>query len=323
MVFQKIRGARLALRAKRVSADGAWVDAAVNEARQQVSRGNLEAGRQLLADTRDDYDMRALRLGRLAQGSINQVGLLTQLAAARPDDGDLALWLGTTRIQHAWQVRTGARAKHVSREQFEEFWFLLGGAHEPLTRAIELLPDDPTPWNHLQWRGLGLQVERTELDDVWAELVKRDAENYVGHYSRTQVLCKKWQGSDEELLEFVTATSAEVAPGDPRAALIVAGHLELWATSGQGRTAYFRRPEIIGPITEIADRWITGVRRTPNTMEAHHLFGAAFYLAGDRERARRHLAQVDELAIPRTLPWAYLSNERVLCYLAVRHALGL
>jgi hypothetical protein len=322
-VLKKIKAVRKALRAARVSQEGGWVDPELNAIRPMFSAGDLDLGRKLLAATRDDHNLRSVRLSRLSRLAVPHVEQLGALSAANPDDPELALLLGATRIDHGWEVRSGLRAKYVSREQFEEFWFILGGAHEPLTRAAELLPDDPAPWNVLQWRGLGLQVDRSELDEVWAELVKRSPKHFAGHYSRAQVLCAKWKGSNEELLEFVHTAAADAGPGDPRAALLVEGHFEVWMDADAPRRGYFKSREVIDPITDAAERWIVGAAPGPCNTDAHHLFGAAFYLADDDDRARRHLSQVDPKAIPRTLPWAYLNTEPVIAYLAVRDQLGL
>ncbi|HEX4225253.1 MAG TPA: hypothetical protein VHZ97_23015 [Pseudonocardiaceae bacterium] len=322
-MFKKIKAARLVQRAGQVTPDAAWTDPELTAVKPLVVQGDLEAGWRLLVASRADHESRLLRLKTLSRAAIPHVNRLAQLSGERQDDPELALWLGTTRINQGWAVRTGKMPPHVSQEQFEEFWFILGGAHDPLMRAAELLPDDPSPWEELQWRGLGLQLERAELDEAWTEVVKRSPKLYTAHYSRGQVLCAKWQGSNEELLEFITATSTDADPGDPLAALIVAGHLEIAVNKRQSRPTYFKLPDVIGPITEIADRFMTGQTQYLRTEEAHHLFGAAFFLAGDLDRARRHLSLVNPKTMTRTLPWEYLSNQPAVYYLAARDKLGI
>lgn len=322
-MFNKIKAARLAQRARQVVRDAAWTDPELSAGQQQVAQGDLEAGWRLLVASRAQHESRVLRLNRLAQVAIPYVNQLAQLSGERPEDPELALWLGTTRIKQGWAVRSGLMPEYVTREQFEEFWFILGGAHDPLMRAAQLLPDDPAPWEQLQWRGLGLQLERAEVDEAWTEVVKRSPRLYVAHYTRGQVLCKKWKGSNVELLDFVSTVSGNAEPGDPLAALIVEGHLEVAANKRQSRYTYFQQPQVLEQVTEIADRFMTGPGRHVRTEEAHHLFGAAFYAAGDLDRARRHLTLVNPNAIPRTLPWDYFSNASETFYLAVRDKLGI
>lgn len=320
-MFKAIGNIRLGLAGRRVVPDSAWDDPELPGAEARVRSGDLEAGRRLLAESRSNHELRGLRANRLAVAAISKVTELARLSEANPGDPDLALWLGTTRIKHGWEVRTGARAKHVSSEQFNEFWFILGGTHEPLMRAADLLADDPVPWDQLQWRALGLELGRAELDEAWAQLEKRDSALYIGHYSRMQALCEKWQGSNEEVLDFVTATAAAAAPGDPLAALVVAAHLEVAAEKDLHLAPYFT--SVHEQVAAVADKWMANVRPHLRTAEAHHLFGAAFYLADDHDRARRHLERVSATSIPRNLPWGYLSDTPGGLYVAVRHLLGL
>lgn len=313
-----------ALRSSGIREDTAWHDPELPPVEDQVRAGDIEAGRRLLAGAQDDHELRALRVGRLSKQAIGKVDELARLSTERPDDADLALWLGATRIQQAWQVRTGAWAANVSREQFERFWFLLGGVYDPLVRAAELRPDDPTPWDQLQWRGLGLQVDRAELDDVWHELHSRDSVQYTGHFSRVQVLCAKWQGGNDEVLEFATTAAGAAAPGEPLGAILVAAHLEVMLEQTRDPHLYFRSWSVRDRITQLADDWIANLRPHVRTPEAHHLYGAALYLAGDHDRARRHLAEVSNTSVPYRLPWGYLSHYGTdLHYRAVRKTLNL
>lgn len=313
-----------ALRANNLREDTAWHDPELPPVEDQVRAGDIEAGRRLLAGAQGDHELRALRVGRLSKQAIGTVDALARLSTERPDDADLALWLGATRIQHAWQVRTGARAAGVSREQFEHFWFLLGGVYDPLVRAAELRPDDPTPWDQLQWRGLGLQTGRAELDDVWHELHSRNSFHYTGHFSRVQVLCAKWQGSNDEVLEFATTMAGAAPSGEPLGAILVAAHLEVMVDKGLDPYLYFKSWSVRNPITQHADDWIANLRPHVRTPEAHHLYGAALYLVGDHDRARRHLAEVSNTSVPNRLPWGYLSHYGSgLRYRAVRKALNL
>jgi hypothetical protein len=163
------------------------------------------------------------------------------------------------------------------------------------------------PWDRLQWHALGTQRGRGELDEIWQELLRRSPDFYTGHYSRLQVLCGKWQGSDAEVLEFADTAAHAAPPGSPIAAILVAAHLELAISQRTAPAWYFRQPAVQTSLAELSDTWSQHPSTDPRVPEAHHLFGGAFYVSGDWLRARRHLSRVSAESIPRTLPWSYLS----------------
>lgn len=286
----------------------AWDDPELVTACDAVNRGELAEGQRLLAATRTDPDARDLRVHKLAKAAIKHADALTTLARENPDDPDLAVWLGSMRIKMAWRIRSGRRAKYVSQDSFEKFWLALGLVAEPLERAIALLPDDPVPWDLMLWRGLGLQVGRAELNDIRAEIVTRDPFFFAGCKSWVQVLCPKWQGSTEELREFADWLATTAPAGHPARALSVVAHSELAVESRQAFTTRFRTPAVRDVLAECADTWLAASVPHVRTIEAHHLFGAAFWFGADRDRARRHLAQVSQKSLPHDSPWAMLGN---------------
>ncbi|GAA2786825.1 hypothetical protein [Crossiella cryophila] len=307
-----------------ISTDAGQPDPDFKAAEHDLYKGDLEVAWKLAAATQGDNELRADRIGKISKILVRNVDELGKIAAANPDDADLQLLLGATRIQHAWKVRTGATADQVSREQFEQFWFILGGAYDPLMHAAELRPADPVPWDKLQWRGLGLQVSRDEMDEVWQELTDRDPFHYGAHYSRVQVLCEKWQGSDREVLEFTNEVAQSAPPGEPLSALTVAAHLEVMMGNDAEPLDYFGRPHISAQLVRISDNWLAGLRPHHRNIEAHHLLGVGLYLAGERERARDHLSRVSARSVTDGLPWSYIGYRYdKLDYRTIRKSLGL
>ncbi|GAB3441252.1 hypothetical protein [Actinophytocola sediminis] len=324
-MFDGIATSYQILRSINVNVDTAWNDPELPPVERRVMGGDLEAGLSLLANTPDDHELRALRVHRLA-GWMTRLRErhLTQLYLERPEDADVALWLGAYRVVRAWRVRTTAPAESVSAAQFDRFWFILGRTHEPLMRAATLRPTDPTPWNYLQWRAMGLDRPRAELDDLWQELRSRDENSYVGHHSRTRALCADWYGSNDDVLEFATGVADTTPPGEPLGAVLVAAHLEVMLTDGQHPTDYFATRSVRDDLTRRADDWVANLRPHVRTPEAHHLYGAALYLAGDHDRARRHLGELPANSVPDRLPWEPLFGyDWKLDYGPVRKALGL
>jgi predicted Zn-dependent peptidase len=306
-VVAAVFGLPAKIRARRRSP--AWQDAALAAVLPKVRGGDLRAGLRLLAGTRDDAEVRSLCLENLTKAALGQSAQLAELAAEDPADPDLCLWLGATRIDEAWKARSAYRAEYVEAEQFGRFWRLLALAGPPLYRAAELLPADPVPWDKLQWHGIGMQLGRDELDRIWRELTDRSPSLYSGHISRAQALCKKWWGSDAEVLDFAETAVAEAEPGDPVTAVLATAHLEIGLEIGSwdDLNGYLARPSVHGALAEAADRWLAADRRHPRDLEAHHFFGAVFYRAGDHDRARRHLGPVARTSAP-ARAWGYADD---------------
>ncbi|MFD0905134.1 hypothetical protein [Actinomadura sediminis] len=283
----------------------AWEDAALAAALPDVRGGDLRPGLDLLARSRDDAEARSLYLEKLTDAALGRGADLARLAADAPGDPDVQLWLGAVRVGEAWKARTGHRAEYITRERFARFWRLLALAGGPLQKAAELLPADPVPWDHLQRYGNGMQLERHELDRMWDELKARHPSLYAGHVTRVQILCAKWKGSDAEVLEFAERTVAGAEPGNPVTAVLTTAHMEVAPDeSWEMLDAYMARPEVHAAVVAAADRWLAASLPHPRNLEAHHFFGAAFFRAGDHERARRHLSQVGRTTPP-LRAWGY------------------
>ncbi|GGV36134.1 hypothetical protein GCM10010182_70360 [Actinomadura cremea] len=296
----------------------AWDDAALAAALPVVRGGDLRPGLDLLARTRDDAESRSLCLENLTDAALGRSGDLARLAADAPDDPDVQLWLGAVRVGEAWKARTGYRAEHITRERFTRFWRLLAPAGGPLRKAAELLPGDPVPWDHLQRYGNGMQLERYELDRMWDELKARHPSLYAGHVTRAQILCAKWKGSDAEVLEFAERTVAAAEPGDPVTAVLTTAHMEVAPDeSWELLDAYMARPEVHAAVAAAADRWLAESRPHPRNLEAHHFFGAAFFRAGDHDRARHHLSRVGR-TMPPLRAWGYAPDPDRLLARALR-----
>ncbi|MEV7010293.1 hypothetical protein [Streptosporangium sp. NPDC051022] len=328
MLLVKVIGAAVSLleRTSRMRSGMAWDDAELDAVLRPVRAGRLGPGLDLIAAARGDNERRALRIEQLANAAEPHIDALAGIAG---DDPDALLWLGATRIKHAWTIRGGSYAKYVGAERFQRFWEVLETAAHPLNRAAASLPEDPVPWEHLQWHAIGMQLGRTELDRIWKELSTRDPRLFAGHYSRAQVLCEKWYGSHEELLAFARNTVEHAKPGDPVVAVLPLAHFEIaWremddsALSSQATLeARFGDPDVAGELAWAADKWHLDLRPHPRAPEASHLFGAAFYYGGHRARAQRMLSGTGR-RMPEILPWSAGSLTPGRHYARVRRELG-
>ncbi len=315
-------------RSERRSGVGVGYDPPLTEALERVSEGNLDLGLRLIKQARGRNDLRALRISRLGEAAGRHLDVL---AGKFGDDPDALLWLGSARVSLAWEIRGGGYAKYVTEDAFRGFHEVLETAADPLFAAADLVPDDPVPWQCLQWFGLGMSLPRPELDRFWAETEARDPGLWAGRHARLQTLCQKWRGSNEEAYAFAKETALTAETGNPVVAMLPLAHFEIaerrmLADDGQHDhelivKSHFSRAEVRQELAETTDRWMSAPHDHPMTTEARHLFGAAFYYGGDHDRARRIMTDLP-MRIPEWLPWGSASVLPRRTYLRVRRELG-
>lgn len=291
-----------------------YEDPVLDEAVRSVADGQLGPALAALAQCRARPEVRALRVRVLAEKLVGQAESLRR-KAAESDDPDLWLLAGSAFVAEAWAIRGHGWASSVGEDRFRMFFATLRKAIGPLTRAAERLDRDAVAWAEMQRAGLGLQIDRAELDAIWREIAARTQTLYPAYYTRVQVLARKWGGSHEEMLAFARLCADAAPKGDPLAAMIPLAHFEVLLASlnellAAGHTikaamlpaTYFTK--VRAEIDAAADKWMVAIPRShPRALEAHNAFAAAYVLAADQVRARTHLvAMRDHL---HDLPWNY------------------
>ncbi|GAA0850269.1 hypothetical protein [Streptosporangium sp. NPDC049644] len=297
---------RIRARRLRVIVDRPWADVVLDDAVAAVRRRVFESGTFTLGAARGDPERRALRVEALARAAVGHSGAIEALALHDRANPDLWLWLGRTRIEEAWTIKPDVKARAVQAQRLQAFQAAMERARQPLFTAAALVPSDPVPWESIMWLYLGLDRPRQERDAVWFEAVRRYPTLFPANVARLMTLSPAWGGSAQEMLEFARQAVSRAPDGDPMAALLPLAHFEQVAAerSPMSRGGWFSD----GALREIvshAGRWLGGDSH-PRSIEAHNLFGAAFYLADLRRPARGHLTRTGGRVS--RLPWSYLGD---------------
>lgn len=184
--------------------------------------GDWVPGAELLEEIGQDWDRRAFAVRHLGAVAADDDTALKAWQTARPGDPDASAVNARGLVGLAWQIRSGLRAEHVSREQWTGFFRVLEDAETAVRGAIALAPEDPTPWGTMLTVSLGRQYGNDEFRAVWAEAVARDPLNRQAHDQALQYWCKKWFGSHELMVDF----AEEAAAKSPSLAVLplIAGH---------------------------------------------------------------------------------------------------
>ncbi|WOX20095.1 hypothetical protein [Streptomyces solicathayae] len=243
---------------------------------------------------------------------------------AEPESALALTVAGIRYISWGWEARTAARAKDVSREQFEVFHSRLREAEEYLYKAAEREPGWTSPWYGLQISGRGLQVGQVMARRRFEATVRRDPYHLGAHTQQLQQICEKWGGSHEEMHAFARASALGAPGGTLLGRLVPDAHIEQWLSLDSGPdAAYMCRPEVVESLREAADRSY----RHPDFVAAGpglgllNSFAMAFSLAGDAGGARECF-QATEGRVTES-PWDYLNgSDPVAAYRKHRSSAG-
>jgi hypothetical protein len=255
-------------------AELALTDPVMREVRDRVRHGDWQAGRKLVADAGDDWDLRGWRLSMLAGLAVEDDRWLYAWLSAEPYDPAAVLIQASMLSRRAADARGSATASHTSAEQFQNFHELSRAAAEVGRRAVEVAgPGDPGPYV-LMMRTMfaDRQARSMSFDEVFDEGRRRDPYNFDLHLTAISLKCEKWSGSHEEMFGIARGVAAAAPPGNRAVLLPLFAHYEYalrefsWGDTDDKKALkacqkYFRSPAVRQEIEE----WIAKYRAAPRT----------------------------------------------------------
>ncbi|MGX4691744.1 hypothetical protein [Streptomyces sp. JNUCC 63] len=276
--------------------------------RQAAATGDWASVRQY-ADSLPQGTDRAFAVRVLAEvPGVEQP--LRELVAAAPDDVFALTVLGAREIEAGWEIRTAARAEHVSREHFAAFHAHLREAEKLLIRATALDPSHDAAWAERLNTARGLQLGQNEARRRYDRLAAHHPHHFTGQARLLQQLCPKWGGSWQSTHGFAQECLRGAPDGALNGGLVAEAHLEHWMElrAGQERTDYLRQPHVHAELVEAAEHSVSHphFRPTYGWVTVQGCFAALFSLIGDRARAAAHFRALGNLASE--YPWSYLGT---------------
>jgi len=252
---------------------------------------------------------RAFVVGVLAEDDGFEHALRRQLAAV-PNDVLALTVLGTRLIEAGWEIRTGARAKNVSREQFKAFHEHLREAEQLLIRATALDPSYDAAWAARLNTARGLSLGQNESRRRYNRLARYHPHHFTGQARLLQKLCPKWGGTWEEAHGFARECLLTSPDGALNGGLVAEAHIEHWLDLGADdkRTEYLRQPHVHAELVEAAQRSVFHPQfaRPYGWVTVQGSFAALFSLIGDTAQAAAHFRALGNLASD--YPWSYLGK---------------
>lgn len=247
---------------------------------------------------------------QLASGEKDLEAFLRPVLERDPGDTTAGALLGLHLIHVGWAIRTRARAKDVSREQFAAFHEWLRKAEQVLIDAAARNPADATVWAARLPSARGLELGLAETRRRYDRLRAIDPLHYPGQIHFLQTLCPKWSGSWEQLHGWSREEMLAAPPGSLQGGLIVEAHLEHWRDlEGAEHAAYLRSGPVWAELYEAAQRsiWHPQFRRDYGWVRVASGFAMVFGLLDDQRAAASAFAMLGSLSANH--PWDILRGD--------------
>ncbi|MEV6976311.1 hypothetical protein [Kitasatospora sp. NPDC093806] len=179
--------------------------------------GNWRPAAEYVAEPGDHWDERWSRLELLRSIALqgDGDGWLTAWRTAEPGNCDAATLEAELMVHRAWQIRGSGYGHEVAEDAAKQFREMLPAAIESARRAALLDPANPGPWVVIVTAARGAQLDHTEFQEAWDELMKRAWYHYAGHWQGMQYWCEKWFGSNKKMMEFAEHAMDVAPPGSP------------------------------------------------------------------------------------------------------------
>ncbi|MET8824615.1 hypothetical protein ABZX40_03455 [Streptomyces sp. NPDC004610] len=213
---------------------------------------------------------------------------------------------GLRHVTWGWEARTGARANHVTQEQWKTFYERLRIAEEHLLEAAELRPDWVTPWRQLLTSGRGMSVGPAIQETRLAAALRRAPLDLEIHVERVSQLQPRWGGEPGEALAYAREVFAAAPDGDRLGCLIAMAHIEDWVESDEQNC--LDTPEIQRELRDAARRSILHPdhRRTPGWQHDFNIFAMALSLASESAVCPRVFHELGGAYTE--WPWKYMAD---------------
>ncbi|MEU6535009.1 hypothetical protein [Streptomyces sp. NPDC047000] len=229
----------------------------------------------------------------------------------RPGDPLARTLLAERYTRVGWAIRSGARAKNVSREQFEQFHAWLRKSEQILIEVCAEHPGYAPAWTARLTTARGLELGQSEARRRYDRLAAHHPHDVRAQLQLLQQVCPKWGGSWEDAHGFA-GECLNSAPAGSYAGMVVAeAHVEHWLDlSDVAEKEYLRDVAVRNDLRQAARSSVLHPDHRPGWrgIMAHSTFAFAFSLGGHLKDAAPHFAALGDKGSES--PWYYLPKWR-------------
>ncbi|MCN9241446.1 hypothetical protein NGF19_11705 [Streptomyces sp. RY43-2] len=256
----------------------------------------------------DSVDKTSVAVGAFG-GIAGTETYLEKAVAALPGDPLARTLLAERYIRIGWEIRSGARAEHVSRDQFDRFHSWLRKAEQLLIEVCAEQPAYAPAWTSRITLARGLQLGQSEARRRYDRLSAHHPHHFSAQTQLLQQVCPKWGGSWEAAHGFAQECAASAPDGSHAGILVAEAHIEHWLELEDSEaTAYMHGVPVRDDLRHAALVSVlhSAYRQDWHWITGHSTFALAFSLGGHLEDAARHFAALGSMASESS--WQYLGN---------------
>lgn len=223
---------------------------------------------------------------------------------------------GMQRVRAAWAARGSGRSHSVTDASWNTFFALLNQAEDDLSAVCSLAPADPQPWASRITTAYGLELPKSDLLHMLAEVDARAPGYRPAYVSAVNGIALKWGGSHALMFDMARRAHATLPEGSPgRVAIAYAHflreqHYRFWEKDTNAADAYYGDPAVADEILEAAERSVLSAAFAPNRNSAWLRVDFAFSLSRGADARQDLRAAAAELfrsmgaVIPAQSLWA-------------------
>ncbi|MFE9675940.1 hypothetical protein ACFYO5_17710 [Streptomyces sp. NPDC006259] len=237
--------------------------------------------------------------------------MLERAAAELPGDPLPRTLLAERYVHIGWDIRSGARAQHVSQDQFEQFHSWLRRAEQLLIEVCAEQPAYAPAWTVRLTTARGLQLGQAEARRRYDRLAAHHPHHYRAQTQLLQQVCPKWGGSWEAAHGFARECATAAPDGSVPATAVALAHIEHWLDlAGADGTAYMRGVPVRDDLRFAAQVSVLHPAYRPDwdSVGAHSAFAFAFSIGGHHADAAPHFAFLGDRATE--FPWQYTGDPK-------------
>jgi hypothetical protein len=293
-------------KAFKASFDPAFDDLDLAEARDEFAQGRWEPARDLLEDTRNNWDRRSHRVKVLADAVAASawVERWQALDPHNPDAATLRAYVEAMRL-----VRARAQVRDTGGNK------TAADVEELCRRAATLSPKDPVPWIAMLMLARAQGAAREEFWARWHGMRERDPWNRDGHHQTLMYLFGSWQGSHAEMYDFAYWLAGEAPQGSALAVLPLVAHAESYRSHSTDKRAALRtgldmmwtEDQVSLDLDRILEHWFRQPGRQHAQVKADLNYLAHALIYADRHADARPVLQAIGPHVTR-VPWAYTGD---------------